>query len=45
VTGMNLPMLVRLLNYPQLDLDALADKAVSGGRDGVFAVDTDRGPV
>jgi len=38
VTGMNLPMLIRLFNYSQLDLDALADKALSGGRDGVFTV-------
>lgn len=45
VTGMNLPMLVRLLNYPQLDLDALTDKAVSGGRDGVLALDSYDGPV
>lgn len=36
ISGMNLPMMVRVLNYPQLDLDALAQKAVSGGRDGVF---------
>lgn len=36
VTGVNLPMLIRVLNYPKLDLDALCAKAVSGGRDGVF---------
>ncbi|MGQ0657396.1 MAG: PTS sugar transporter subunit IIA [Chromatiales bacterium] len=45
VTGMNLPMLIRLLNYPQLDLDALTDKALSGGRDGVFAVDGHAKPI
>ena len=38
VSGMNLPMLIRVLNYPNLDLDALADKAVSGGQDGVMRV-------
>ncbi|MEE8263771.1 MAG: PTS sugar transporter subunit IIA [Gammaproteobacteria bacterium] len=38
VTGVNLPMLIRVLNYPQLQLDQLAKKAVSGGRDGVFLV-------
>lgn len=38
ISGMNLPMMVRVLNYAQLDLDALAQKAVSGGRDGVFMV-------
>jgi PTS system ascorbate-specific IIA component len=36
VTGINLPMLIRVLNYPQLDLASLAAKAVSGGLDGVF---------
>ncbi|MGD8998820.1 MAG: PTS fructose transporter subunit IIA [Granulosicoccaceae bacterium] len=35
VGGVNLPMLVRVLNYPRLDLDELVQKAVSGGRDGV----------
>ncbi len=37
VAGVNLPMLVRVLNYPQLALDELAEKALSGGREGVFA--------
>lgn len=36
VAGLNLPMLVRVLNYPRLDLEELAQKAVSGGRDGIF---------
>lgn len=36
LAGVNLPMLVRALNYPALDLPALADKALSGGRDGVL---------
>lgn len=35
VAGLNLPMLVRLLNYPHLSLDELAEKATSGGRDGI----------
>ena len=38
VTGVNLPMVIRVLNYPKLQLDQLAEKAVSGGRDGVFLV-------
>jgi PTS system mannose-specific IIA component len=38
VTGLNLPMLRRVLNYSQLGLDQLAEKAVSGGREGVFLV-------
>ncbi|MBI3772379.1 MAG: PTS fructose transporter subunit IIA [Gammaproteobacteria bacterium] len=37
VAGLNLPMLVRVLNYPRLELKELAQKAVSGGRDGIFA--------
>ena len=38
VTGLNLPMLVRVLNYADLTLPELAEKALSGGRDGVLAV-------
>lgn len=37
VTGLNLPMLVRVLNYAHLSLSELAKKALSGGRDGVIA--------
>ncbi|MGD2082079.1 MAG: PTS fructose transporter subunit IIA [Chromatiales bacterium] len=36
VAGINLPMLVRVLNYPTLDLQALVDTAVSGGNRGVL---------
>ncbi|MDR2877745.1 MAG: PTS fructose transporter subunit IIA [Chromatiales bacterium] len=36
VAGLNLPMLVRLLNYPGLELAQLAEKAVSGGVEGIF---------
>ena len=36
VAGVNLPMLVRVLNYPDMPLDALADKALSAGREGVM---------
>lgn len=35
VTGMNLPMLVRLFNYPQLPLPKLAQSAVEAGQRGV----------
>ncbi len=35
VTGLNVPMLIRVMNYASLDLDALTEKAVSGGHDGV----------
>lgn len=36
VVGVNLPMLVRVLNYATLSLDELTEKALSGGRDGIF---------
>ena len=36
VSGLNLPMLVRVLNYPTEDLVSLADKAVSGGNRGIL---------
>ncbi|VAW61010.1 PTS system, mannose/fructose/sorbose family, IIA component [hydrothermal vent metagenome] len=35
VAGLNLPMLIRVLNYPQLSLENMALKAVSGGHDGI----------
>ena len=35
VAGVNLPMLVRVLNYVDLNLNDLASKAASGGRDGI----------
>lgn len=43
VAGVNLPMLIRVLNYPRLSLDELADKALSGGRDGVVLCKTSTG--
>lgn len=36
VAGINLPMLIRVLNYPRLNLSELTIKALSGGRDGVL---------
>ncbi|MFN7096836.1 MAG: PTS sugar transporter subunit IIA, partial [Gammaproteobacteria bacterium] len=36
ITGLNLPMLIRVLNYPTLELTELVSKAVSGGKDGVI---------
>lgn len=36
IAGVNLPMLVRLLNYAGLSAAELAGKAVSGGREGIF---------
>lgn len=36
VSGLNLPMLIRVLNYPRLSLAEMAEKAVSGGKDGIM---------
>lgn len=36
VAGINLPMLVRTLNYSELTLDELVSKAESGGKDGII---------
>lgn len=36
IAGANLPMLFRVFNYPDLDLAALAEKAVTGGSAGVL---------
>jgi PTS system ascorbate-specific IIA component len=37
VAGVNLPMLVRVLNYPQDPLDGLTEKAIAGGNRGILA--------
>ena len=36
IAGLNLPMLIRVLNYPQLNLSELVDKALSGAHDGII---------
>ena len=36
VTGVNMPMIMRVMNYPNLAIDDLVDKAISGGQEGVF---------
>lgn len=36
VAGLNLPMLMRVLNYADQDLEVLVEKAISGGKEGVF---------
>ncbi|MCW8956685.1 MAG: PTS fructose transporter subunit IIA [Gammaproteobacteria bacterium] len=39
VSGLNLPMLVKVLNYPNLDLEEMAAKAQSGGQAGILLCD------
>ena len=41
VAGLNLPMLIRVMNYPDLDLLQLTHKALSGGRDGICCCSTE----
>jgi PTS system ascorbate-specific IIA component len=36
VSGLNLPMLLRVLNYADKPLDQLVEIAASGGRGGIF---------
>jgi len=35
ISGLNLPMLIRVMNYPNLALDDLEQKALSGGQEGI----------
>lgn len=37
LSGLNLPMLVRVFNYPQDDLDTLVSKAAEGGTRGIMS--------
>jgi PTS system ascorbate-specific IIA component len=39
IAGVNLPMLVRILNYRHLPLTELVNKALSGGHDGILLCD------
>ena len=36
VAGLNMPMLMRVLNYPELSLEEMAERAVDGGRQGIM---------
>jgi len=36
ISGVNIPMLIRTLNYPEMDMDALCEKAINGARDGII---------
>ncbi len=36
VLGINLPMLIRVFNYPKDNLEKMVAKAIAGGREGVF---------
>lgn len=36
ISGLSLPMLIRTMNYAELPLDELVQKALSGGHDGIL---------
>lgn len=36
IAGLNLPMLIRVMNYPNLSLYELMQKALSGGKEGIM---------
>ena len=36
IAGINLPMFIRALNYPDLNLAGITEKALSGGHDGIM---------
>lgn len=38
VSGLNLSMLIRVMNYPKLSLEELSEKAISGGKDGISRI-------
>ncbi len=35
ISGLNLPMLIKILNYSDLSLEELTEKAIQGGKEGV----------
>lgn len=39
VSGLNLPMLIKVLNYPEISLEEMAAKAISGGQAGIQLCD------
>lgn len=42
IAGISLPMLVRVFNYPSLNLEQVTHKAVSGGHDGILLCSRDK---
>jgi len=35
ISGVNIPMLIRIFNYPELAIETLCEKAVNGAREGI----------
>jgi PTS system mannose-specific IIA component len=42
IAGINLPMLLRILNYSSLPLEKIIDKAINAGHDSIFECDRNR---
>ena len=42
LAGLNLPMLIRVMNYSNLDLHKLVEKALSGAHDGIIDCQDER---
>ena len=42
IAGLNLPMLIRVMNYYTLPLYEISDKAISGGKDGILVYYVDK---
>jgi len=42
IAGLNLPMLIRVMNYYTLPLYEISDKAISGGKDGILVYYIDK---
>jgi PTS system ascorbate-specific IIA component len=36
ISGVNIPMLIRILNYPDMDPGLLCEKAINGAREGII---------
>ena len=36
ISGLSIPMLIRMHNYPDMDMEALCDKAINGAHDGII---------
>jgi PTS system ascorbate-specific IIA component len=42
ISGISLPMLIRVMNYPTLSLPELINKALTGGHDGILLCGEDK---
>jgi PTS system ascorbate-specific IIA component len=42
ISGISLPMLIRVMNYPKLSLPELINKALTGGHDGILLCGEDK---